>query len=416
MKKLMLAFIVLGFAAVVNADVFFGTNVVYRSGTASTGTLRVRYIDYDGTILSSQLVATNGNATAPSNPSHDLLTFTGWNNASTNITQNTDIGATYDTTDGKTYAYLTVSTATGTNCTLYLIKSDSSALYIAWGDGTIMTNSSTGNFNTGAHAYPSNGNYICTLWLTNSSTYGFGNNSAGVSFVGGSAQTNRSMLTSCLIGTNVTSIGASAFYTCSALSSVVIPNSVTSIGAEALNYCYSLSSVTIPNSVTTIGNSAFSACYALSSVTIPNSVTSIGDYAFSSCYSLTSVVIPNSVATIRINTLYYCYSLSSVVIPNSVATIGADAFNNCYALSSVTIPNSVTTIGASAFSSCRAVRFYNFTPTNPPTLASINVFGSITASTKIYVPDASYAIYTNAAVWKTSPIPLTYIYPVSQKP
>jgi hypothetical protein len=55
-------------------------------------------------------------------------------------------------------------------------------------------------------------------------------------------------------------------------------------------------------------------------------------------------------------------------------------------------------------------------PTNPPVIANVFVFDGIKSSTKIYVPDAYYSVYTNSAVWSTQPIPRDYIYPVSQKP
>ncbi|MBQ3116535.1 MAG: leucine-rich repeat domain-containing protein [Clostridia bacterium] len=95
------------------------------------------------------------------------------------------------------------------------------------------------------------------------------------------------------IDSNCKFIGTSAFSNCSSLTSVEIPDSVTSIGDYAFYYCRSLSSVKIGNSVTIIGSSAFSGCSSLTSITIPNSVTSIGSTAFSSCKSLTNVYFVN---------------------------------------------------------------------------------------------------------------------------
>ena len=218
----------------------------------------------------------------------------------------------------------------------------------------------------------------------------------GTRWIGNSAFSGCSGLTSVTIPNSVTSIGNSAFYGCSSLTSVTIPNSVTSIGYEAFSGCSGLTSVTIPNSVTSIGSSAFSGCSGLTSVTIPNSVTSIEAYTFRDCSSLSSVTIPNSVTSIVksafdgcsslpvINNLRYadtylveavdrtrstytikdgtrwigghafedCSSLTSVTIPNSVTSIGAWAFHGCSSLTSVTIPNSVTSIGSYAFYNC----------------------------------------------------------------
>ena len=81
----------------------------------------------------------------------------------------------------------------------------------------------------------------------------------------------------------VTSIGKQAFFSCRSLESITIPDSVTSIGKQAFSGCYSLSSITIPDSVTFIGEQAFSDCTSLTSMTIPDSVTSIDTRAFSGC-------------------------------------------------------------------------------------------------------------------------------------
>ncbi len=88
---------------------------------------------------------------------------------------------------------------------------------------------------------------------------------------------------------SVAYIGSSAFSGCSGLTSVSIPNSVTSIREFAFRGCSGLTSVSIPNSVTFIMSGVFYACSGLTSVSIPNSVTGIGDLAFYGCSGLTSI-------------------------------------------------------------------------------------------------------------------------------
>lgn len=55
----------------------------------------VRFIDYDGTLISEEWVDAGGSAILPSSPSHNGMTFIGWNNSHTNINEDTVIRATY---------------------------------------------------------------------------------------------------------------------------------------------------------------------------------------------------------------------------------------------------------------------------------------------------------------------------------
>jgi hypothetical protein len=358
-------------------------------GETTTGDYLVRYIDYDGTILKSQWVDSGEDATPPSAPSHDNLTFQEWSNSSTNITQDKTIGATYITADGKTHFNIRTTVVGGKALVLYLNKSDASTLTVDWGDGTSSTFTNSGNFDTGTHTYPDYGDYTIKMWISSGTgTYGFGHVSSSSTVVGGSVQNQRNMLISCFVGSNVTSIGNYAFY-----------------------YCRSLSSITIPDGVTSIGNDAFRGCSPLSSITIPDGVTSIGNYAFYYCRSLSSITIPDGVTSIGSNAFYYCSPLSSITIPDGVTSIGNYAFCNCYSLSSITIPDGVTSIGSNAFYNCLSMSQYVFLSTTPPILVATNAFSSILSSTKIYVPDASVDAYKAATNWA---IYGDYIYPISE--
>ena len=82
--------------------------IVIQQGSTpepTTGDYLVRFIDFDGTILKSQWVDDGNDATAPTAPTHDYLIFQEWNNSFTNITKDKDIGAIYETTNGKTYLF-----------------------------------------------------------------------------------------------------------------------------------------------------------------------------------------------------------------------------------------------------------------------------------------------------------------------
>ena len=86
---------------------------------------------------------------------------------------------------------------------------------------------------------------------------------------------------------------------------MTIPNSVTYIGDSAFSGCSTLTSATIGDSVTSIPDYAFWDCDALASVTIGNSVKTIGFAAFHWCSALTSVTIGDSVTFISHGAFLY---------------------------------------------------------------------------------------------------------------
>lgn len=55
----------------------------------------VRFLDYDGTVLSTQSVLEGMSAVAPANPTRDGYTFTGWDRGFDNITSDLDVNAQY---------------------------------------------------------------------------------------------------------------------------------------------------------------------------------------------------------------------------------------------------------------------------------------------------------------------------------
>lgn len=414
----------------------------------------VTFYDYDGTIVASYTIAQAQALTAlPDAPTHDGLTFQGWNWSLADInalTRPMNVGAMYITDDGKTRLYIHIADKARSTVPLYISQTVANGVTIDWGDGSATeTLAGTGNVNT-SHAYGLAGDFTISLDVADGCTLGFGDGSGSYCIMGNAGNNGKvysNMLKNAEIGSGVASIGYGAFRYCYFLSSITIPNSVTSIGMNAFNNCYSLSSIvipagvpsiennslsgcrllssiTIPNSVTSIGDNAFSPCATLDSITIPDSVTSIGNSGISNCSSLSSITIPDSVTSIGTRTFSGCYRLSSIAIssgvhsivssefencqsipgitiPDSCTSIAGYTFRYCYSLSSITIPDRVTSIGDSAFYNCYGVAEYHLKPTTPPTLSDTNAFTGIASDCVIYVPQGCLEAYQNATNWAT---------------
>ena len=388
---------------------------IHTGGGTPVSPSDVNFYDYDGTLLYSYTIAeANLLAELPQPPTHDGLTFQGWNYSLESVqttTRRMDVGATYITSDGKTRLHITVPANSEpglppprNQVPLYFRQNVANGVTIDWGDSSpAETLSGTGVVNT-THTYETAGDFVISLSPVDGCDLGLGTGTRANCVMGSTGNTGRvycNMLKRVEVGSSVTSIGDYAFGYCYSLSSVVIPDGVTSIGNYAFYHCYSLSSVVIPDGVTSIGKYAFYYCYSLSSVVIPDGVTSIGESAFYYCYSLSSVVIPDGVTSIGESAFGYCYSLSSVVIPDGVTSIGINAFYNCYSLSSVVIPDGVTSIGANAFGYCYGIKEYHCKPLTPPTLSNAYVFSGIPSDCIIYVPVGSLGAYKTTTNWAT---------------
>ena len=399
------------------------------SSSSPVSSNEVTFYDYDGTIVASySLEEVQALTSLPAGPSHDGLTFQGWNWSLESIkamNRAVNVGAIYTTNDGKTRIYITL----GEGRTSPLLGCcPNGTVIVDWGDGTTpdtLTGTSTSTIQyTPTHNYTSPGNYVISLTVNGTcgflgdSTYNdhwcllkysttkdtrnnyyqnavtkieFGD---GVTSIGDSTFSDCYSLTSITIPDSVTSIGKYAFASCCSLTSLTIPDSITSIGNSTFDTCYSLTNITIPDNVTSIGSFAFQNCYSLINLTIPDSVTSIGNEVFNSCYSLTSLTIPDSVTSIGNLEFLSCYSLTSLTIPDGVTSIGDSTFSDCYSLTSITIPDSVTSIGITAFASCCSLTSL----TIPYGVINIRqtAFASCYSLTSITIPDSVTSIGSGA--------------------
>ena len=417
------------------------------------------FYDYDGTVVASySLEEVQALTSLPDGPTHDGLTFQGWNWSLEDIKtmyRAVNVGAIYTTNDGKTHIYITL----GEGRTSPLLGCcPNGTVIVDWGDGTTpdtLTGTSTSVIQyTPTHNYTSPGNYVISLTVDGTCGFLGGSTSNdyccllkysttadkrnicyhnaitkiefgdGVTSIGQMAFSHCFSLTNITIPDSVTSIGGSAFSNCYSLANIIIPDSVTSIVMYAFSNCYSLKSIIIPDGVTSIRESAFRNCHSLTNITIPDGVTNIGQTAFSSCYSLTNITIPGSVTSIETSAFSNCYSLTSLTIPDGMTSVGRNAFSGCYSLTNITIPNSVTSIRqntfhycyslasivipdgvtsieADAFGDCYSMAEYHFKSTTPPTLSNTDAFYNISSDCIIYVPQGSLEAYQTATNWAT---------------
>ena len=360
----------------------------------------VTFYDYNGTVIASYSLEEAQALTAlPDGPTHEGLTFQGWNYTLEKVkafTRSMNVGAMYITNDGKTRLYIHIADKSRSTVPLYISQTVANGVTIDWGDGsTTETLAGTGNVST-FHTYSEAGDFTISLTVADGCILGFETDSPSYSIMGANDKSGKvycNMLQKVEIGSGVTSIGANTFNNCYSLSSITIPDGVTNIGDYAFSNCRSLSSITIPDGVTNIGDYAFSNCRSLSSIIIPDGVTNIGDYAFLYCYSLSSIIIPDGVTNIVSNMFNSCYSLSSIIIPDGVTSIGDYAFSGCYALPSIIIPDGVTSIGGSAFSSCSSLS--NITIPDGVTSIGSRAFQQCTSLSSIIIPDGVTNIVSN---------------------
>ena len=376
--------------------------------SSPVGVKDINFYDYDGTLVASYTLAEAQALTAlPDGPTHDGLTFQGWNwtlDKVKALTRPMNVGAMYITDDGKTRLKIRILDTARSLVPLYFKQTVANGVTIDWGDGSdTETLSGTGYKNT-AHQYTAAGEYTISLSVADGCKLSLGSSDSAYCVMGSNGNNGIvycNLLKEVQIGENVSSIGTYAFYNCYSLTSITIPDGVTVIDLYVFIRCYSLTSVTIPDGVTVIGGRAFSGCYSLTSITIPDGVTVINSNAFDSCYSLTSITIPDGVTVIDNYIFSGLYSLASVTIPDGVTDINRNAFQYCYSLASVTIPDGVTYIDSRAFQYCCGIAEYHLKPTTPPTLSNTDAFYNIPSDCIIYVPQGCLEKYQNATNWST---------------
>ena len=383
----------------------------YLVKKTSTDGFRVRFFDYDGTLLSTQYIASGEDAQAPAIPAHSRLIFSEWNRGFTNILYDIDVGALYKTASGSTELDVTVTAATGLDLTLNIKKLDNQSMTIDWGDGHIATTTTLGNISY-IHSYAYAGDY--TIKISSIPHFDLGQGTSLTPVIDNNYQLRRAYLGDC-------NLVACSFCECCSMTEISLHTNVPNNGNNVFFSCKSLYAIVLPSTFI-VRDYYFQADSMLTNVILPASMNSIGTSAFHSCSSLKSIIASGG-GPISANAFYYCYAiekifiisttaiptsccnsclcLKSFVVYASLISIGYSAFNNCLSLTYLSFPSTLTSIAALAFNACTEMMEYHFKSTTPPTLASTNAFTGINQICKIYVPTASVAAYKAAANWSS---------------
>ena len=187
---------------------------------------------------------------------------------------------------------------------------------------------------------------------------------------------DRSDVTSAVIGEGITDMGALwlSGYTslvsvsfpdtitllknvcsgCPELTSVRLPAKLESL-VGAFTGCSSLTTIALPDTLEFISGS-FASCEGLTEIVIPEGVTALGEGVFDGCTSLVRLTLPSTLREIGSFCFGECRALKSVSIPEGITNLSSHLFYNCTGLESISLPASLTSIGYLTFSGARNVK------------------------------------------------------------
>jgi hypothetical protein len=361
------------------------------SGGSSEGSgkYRVRFFDYDGTILKT--VYTDGGAvTAPSVPEHERLLFQEWNNDFDNVTSDLDVGAIYTTKSGKCEFDVWVNaelysqnTKLTDNTAFVGIGVTSGTVTVEWGDGATETLSTAGETRL-SHTYASAGKYMISVSGTDLWYF-----LVKALCEGGNTRNNTVMdmrIANIPVGTKALAEVFANCFSCETISLDVSAARISNYGA--MRESCSLKHFNFPRGYKT-GYWTLATTASMQHVvfSFAESVTEIGFSALSSS------------------------GILDVVLPPSITKIQPEAFTQSAfkaGLSQITIPAKVTEIAFRAFhctNSTRNLKTVIMKPTTPPTIALATGWNADTSFPtdgslkEIIVPAGCGEAYKSATNW-----------------
>ncbi len=360
----------------------------------------VRFFDYDGTILKEQWVYSGETATAPDVPNHQYLTFAEWNNDLTNIDSDIDAGAIYNTTDDKTYLFITLTPTlpSGTTVSLSLTKSTTSVATIDWGDGTTSTTTTVGH-QLIPHTYSTYGDYIVTVSNLLGGYCRLG--SEYQVFAYGPFPLTPNIVNKIYFGNGTAnSSGYALLYnnkSCSFVSFSVGFIICALFGQKSVLKHINLSRLSFLNQNMITDN------FNIKYVTCSINANGYNGYQFYFPRSILS--LPRfSGSTISIQAAHNL-KYSKWYSPQT----SMSSLSNCFSLEIADFPSTITSVSSYAFDDCYNLKHVIFRSDIPPTIGT-TIFPDLTSNIKIYVPDNVVDVYKTATGWISY---ANYIYPLS---
>lgn len=388
----------------------------------------VNLYDYDGRLLYSytkdEFLALSELPTPTI--SHEYLTFEEWNWSLSGAQSYVgsygvlDIGATYQTSDGKTHIFINIKEEYDLEYSVSFACSGTlSDIKIYWGDDTEPTIPTTSGVTLYSHLYDTYGVYHITIEALNDSSItiqrigSMSNYGAGGL---GCFANQTAYLIALYMGNNVY-LGDYAAHGCLNLERISLRNSVNSYAMSSTRMLKhvnlhretstlginvisgGLQTISLSENITSLATSTFSSNAFLRKIQIPPGVTTIPSQIFSSCSSLYDVVIPVSVKSIGQRAFQQCKALAHISLPTSLTRIYSYAFNES-GLIDLEIPQNVTTIDQYAFTYCRNLLTLNL-------LCRINTLNQYTFSynsslTAVSIPNSVTKIDTSAFITPSS--------------
>lgn len=373
---------------------------------------RVRFIDYDGTVIEQMSIEdANALSALPTVPTHDGLTGVGWTHSLAEIqatTRSLDVGATYQNATNPRQSVFYLLPRANEAVTLNFSQDVTDGVTIDWGDGSAAETVSGTGVVTVSHTYstssPTSNPYKLTFTPDEGVTTGLGGGATNKTLFNNN-DTYYDVLIGAIIGKSA--ITAAAFYRCRSLSTVVITDQATTADYFMFYQCNSLSAVVFPSTIQiSNANSAFGDCYPLSEVILPEGLGRIGGSMFQNCHSLHSVIIPDSVTTIGADAFRACYALTELYIPSSVTSFESEIIYQSYGFRVIKFENRATMPTGAAGSA--SLYYGSFGPyiidctdfSQVPTL-DYNLLRDMPVWARILVPAALESQWKTAAHWST---------------